>query len=76
MKLAPITSPARICPIRRRDHRAECDLRPDSCRCRARLSAKIVAGLTIFFGLLLVLRGSESPPYTELAWTTASMLCW
>ena len=29
---------------------------------------KIVAGLTIFFGVLLVLRGSESPHYTELAW--------
>lgn len=29
---------------------------------------KIVAGLTIFFGVLLVLRGGESPPFTELAW--------
>lgn len=29
---------------------------------------KIVAALTIFFGLLLVLRGGESPHYTELAW--------
>jgi hypothetical protein len=29
---------------------------------------KIVACLTIFFGLLLVLRGGESPPYTELGW--------
>lgn len=29
---------------------------------------KIVASLTILFGVLLVLRGSESPHYTELAW--------
>ncbi len=29
---------------------------------------KIVAGLTIFLGLLLVLRGGESPAYAELAW--------
>lgn len=29
---------------------------------------KIVAVLTIFFGLLLALRGSESPAYSELEW--------
>jgi hypothetical protein len=29
---------------------------------------KIVASLTIFFGLLLVLRGGESPLYSELGW--------
>lgn len=29
---------------------------------------KIVACLTILFGLLLVLRGGESPPFAELAW--------
>jgi tripartite tricarboxylate transporter TctB family protein len=29
---------------------------------------KIVAGLTILFGLLLALRGSESPGYSELEW--------
>jgi len=30
---------------------------------------KIVAGLTIFFGLLLVLRASESPLVTEVDWS-------
>jgi hypothetical protein len=29
---------------------------------------KIVASLTILFGLLLVLRGGESPAFSELAW--------
>ena len=32
---------------------------------------KIVAGLTIFFGLVLALRGHESKPFATLSWTDA-----
>lgn len=32
---------------------------------------RIIAVLTIVFGLALVLRGRESPPYSELGWSDA-----
>jgi tripartite tricarboxylate transporter TctB family protein len=32
---------------------------------------KIVACLTILFGLVLILRGGESPPFAELGWDDA-----
>lgn len=32
---------------------------------------KIVAGLTIFFGLVLALRAKESKPFAQLTWTDA-----